>query len=76
MCSFRKHFPHLHNLAILDTTFLVSLWHLPFSCTPACFHQQYLKADCLQISPIVGIPEMSWDYQLILGSSINYWLAE
>ena len=32
--------------------------------------------DCLQISPIVGISEMSWDFQLTLRSSINYWLAE
>jgi len=32
--------------------------------------------DCLQISPIVGISEMSWNFQLTLGSSINYWLAE
>lgn len=32
--SFRKHFPRFHNLVVPDTTFLVSLWHLPFSCTP------------------------------------------
>ena len=33
-CSFRKHFPQFHNLVVPDTTFLVSLWHSPFSCTP------------------------------------------
>ena len=32
--SFKKHFPLSHNTVMSDTTFLVCLWHLPFSCIP------------------------------------------